>query len=264
MFKTFLKGCVIGIANIIPGVSGGTFAVILGVYQSLINSLEELISFRFKKESIVFLLLIGMGAISGVVIFAKLINYCMGINTANTYALFIGLIIGSIPLIENRYKLRHNLSLINIICFCVSFSCMVILSYLPEFKSLSYELILITLSGFIAMSAMIVPGISGSHILLIIGTYNLILKAISEFNFKLLIPFMVGALVGVITTAKSIKWLLKYKQYQTYSFIMGLVVGSIPYLWFKIDTINNPILFIIILVVSIVSVISLDKLLARQ
>lgn len=225
-------GVIIGVANIIPGVSGGTMAVVLNIYDKLIDSVSN---FRkdFKK-SIMFLLPIGIGAVLGIVAFSKLIEFLLTNYPLATNFFFIGLILGSIPMIfkratEDRFRLS---SLVPFLLFLIG---MLVLSSFSD-GAMSGEVVSQLSTGIfikllvcsaIAAAAMILPGVSGSMVMVILGTYNTVLTAISSMNILMLVPVGIGVLIGIIGGAKVIDLCLKKFPQATFFAILGLILGSI-------------------------------------
>ena len=225
-------GVIIGVANIIPGVSGGTMAVVLNIYDKLIDSVSN---FRkdFKK-SIMFLLPIGIGAVIGIVAFSKLIELLLTNYPLATNFFFIGLILGSIPMIFKRAtedRFRPS-SLVPFLLFLIG---MLVLSSFSD-GTMSGEVVSQLSAGIfinllvcsaIAAAAMILPGVSGSMVMVILGTYNTVLTAISSMNILMLVPVGIGVLIGIIGGAKVIDLCLKKFPQATFFAILGLILGSI-------------------------------------
>lgn len=228
----FFKGMVIGIANIIPGVSGGTMAVVLNIYDKLISSVSDIL--KDWKKNLIFLLPIGAGAGTGIVVFSKLIKTLLEIKPIPTNFFFIGLILGSIPMISKK-ALESKLKVSSIIPFIITFGILIALSIVmpPEVNTTIIRdlnvnsFIQLLIAGIIGASAMVVPGISGSFILLLIGLYTTAITAVAELNIPLLIPIALGVIIGIIFTTKIINKLLNRFPQPTYFAILGLVVGSI-------------------------------------
>lgn len=231
-FFNFLKGMVIGIANIIPGVSGGTMAVVLDIYDNLISSISDFL--KDWKKNLRFLLPIVLGAGSGILLFSKLLKNLLDNYPIPTSFFFIGLIVGSIPLIAKKAN-ETKFKKVNLIPFFITFIFLVSLSIIapPEMnETIIRELsvgafIKLTLAGAIGAGAMIMPGISGSFILLLIGLYTTTITAVAEFNVPILIPIGIGVLLGLVFITKLIDKLLKKYPGPTYFGILGLVIGSI-------------------------------------
>ena len=231
----FLAGVVIGIANIIPGVRGGTMAVVMNIFDRLIEAISN-IRKEFKKN-ILFLVVMGLGAGVGILLFANLISYCRDHFPTATNFFFVGLIFGSIPMVYKRatadsFKVSHLIpfaAALGIMIFTVVFvPGSDTAAVMTELNVLNF--ILLFLASTLAAACMIIPGISGSFVMLLLGTYTTITTAISEFNFVILIPIGLGCAVGILGGAKVIKFLLQRYPQATYFTILGLVVGSIPVL----------------------------------
>ncbi len=227
-----LYGMIIGVANIIPGVSGGTIAVVLKVYDTIIDAISG-VTKNFKK-SVITLLPFGIGAGVGILLFSKIVEFCLEKFPTATNMAFVGLIIGSIPMIySSTFKSKPKLS--TFLCFLAGFGTMLFMLFVtPDDSSatLITELTvanatILFLSGVIAAATMIIPGISGSFVLLLIGVYSSILAAISALDIVLLIPFGIGVCVGILACAKIIEKLFSVFPAQTYSVILGLMFGSI-------------------------------------
>lgn len=227
-----LYGMIVGVANIIPGVSGGTMAVVLNIYDRLISSVSNLR--REFKKSVLFLLPIGIGAVVGIVLFSKLIEFLLTTYPLATNFFFIGLILGSIPMIYKRateQRFRTS-SLAPFLIFLVG---MLVLSSFSG-GAMSGEVVTelsaglfikLTVCSAIAAAAMILPGVSGSMVMVILGTYNTVLTAISSMNVMILIPVALGVLIGIAGGAKAIDVCLKKWPQATFFAILGLVLGSI-------------------------------------
>lgn len=227
-----IYGAIIGVANIIPGVSGGTMAVILNIYDALIGAVSNLRK-DFKKN-VLFLLPIGIGAGLGIILFSKLIEYFLEIFPMQINFFFMGLIIGSIPMIYKRAT-HKAFKPVAIIPFIITFLIMVGLSFLGGDENTGVIIDTITLGsavklvicGAVAAACAILPGVSGSLILVVLGVYTSILAAISSFNIPVLMFAGIGVLIGLVGGAKLIDVCLKKDEQLTFFGILGLVVGSI-------------------------------------
>lgn len=246
MLKTVFYGIAMGVANIIPGVSGGTIAFILGIYDKLTSSIGNFFTCTKKerKEYLKFLIPLFLGIGVGILIFAKIIEILYKIYPQPTSFFFIGLIIASIPIIlkENKGKINKN-SIISL-----AMGILVVLGFLmfrePEsinqlrtnFNLLYYMKLF--LCGAFAAAAMIIPGISGSMLLLILGEYYNILSFINGMKIIPLIFVALGILVGIILCSKLITYLfLNYKNATIYG-ILGLIIASIIGIWPGFDIAN--------------------------
>ncbi|MGL4450240.1 MAG: DUF368 domain-containing protein [Sarcina sp.] len=230
-----LKGMVIGISNIIPGVSGGTMAVVLGIYDKLISTINNF--FKDVKKNVIFLGAIGIGAILGIILFSKLLTYLLdpvnGYMEA-THFFFIGLIIGSLPIIYKKateQKVEKKNYIFLIVAFIIVFG----MSLMGDAESSAAVIrdfsfgaaIKLCIAGFVAAAAMILPGVSGSFILLLMGIYSTVVTAVSEMNIMLLIPVAIGVILGILTMTKLIEALFKRYPQTAYFTILGLILGSI-------------------------------------
>ena len=210
-----LKGFCIGIANLIPGVSGGTMALILGIYEKLIFSL--------KKMDLKFLFPLGVGAGLAILSGAKLVPHLLDTYQEYTFALFLGLIVASLKV---PYRKIERKGLREVIVAILSFILAFYIAGL-EIKTVFSGNKLILVAGFFAMTAMLLPGISGSAILLILGVYRPVLKAISSFDFTTILPFALGALLGIIFFVLVFSFLLKRYHSLSMAFLVGLMMGSL-------------------------------------
>lgn len=227
--KNIFKGIVLGVSNIIPGVSAGTMAVVMGIYDKLIKSISTL--FRNFRGSFKFLFFIGVGVVIGIVFFSRLISYFLTTYPWQMNYLFMGLIAGTFGLLFKTlksYKPRRVHYIFFIITFLIIFG-MEYLNFVDSnnLHSGNINVILLLISGFLASSAMILPGVSGSFVLVLLGVYNNVITAVSQFNLSVLIPFGFGVLLGFILMVKIIEYLLNRFRVQTYMGIVGLVTGSL-------------------------------------
>jgi len=251
----FLKGIVIGIATLVPGVSGGTMAVILGVYDDLIHSIGSF--FEDWKKHTLFLAELGLGAFLALALFSRILEKAI---TASPYImsfLFMGVIIGGLPVLYKKSlttvtKERHYLDYVFLV---IGFFTVLLMSSEPDAvvsmataQGLTGILFLFA-AGIIIAIALILPGISGSFMLLALGLYSLTLNAINEVNIPFLIPLGLGLLVGTLGTTKLIETLLSKFPSQTYMLIIGFVVGSLVGVFPGIP--NNIIIGVISIVVFI-------------
>ncbi len=261
----FIKGMLIGIANIIPGVSGGTIAVTTGVYEKLISIIGNFFK-KFKetfKENIKFLIPIGLGAVIGIVLFSRLLNYLLDNFEMATKFAFIGLILGSFPLIFKN-AVSKGFKKVYLIPFIITFAIGLTLTILKilgvtgaEVESFDINIptiIALVVYGIIAASTMIIPGISGSFVLLLLGVYNPLLEAVGSLNIVVLIPVVIGAIVGIIGVAKIIDVLLNKWHSATYFAIIGFIIGTLPAIFpgfaFNIQGIISIIVLIIGIIIS--------------
>ena len=244
MIKSILKGMVIGIANIIPGVSGGTMMVSMGIYDKLIHCITHLFS-EFKK-SIKFLIPIAIGMGIAIIASSFGLEYLFGHFPIQTNLLFIGLIVGGLPAIAKNVK-GNSIKVGHIIACLLFFALVVVMAVMGETEGnaadMSFNLInVIKLFGvgIVAAATMVIPGVSGSMMLLLMGYYNPILNSINDFIRSLvafdmdgilagcgiLIPFGVGVVVGIFAIAKLVEIVFEKFPFYAYWAIIGLIVAS--------------------------------------
>ena len=233
--KYFISGIVFGIANVIPGVSGGTMLVVFGVFDKITEAISGV-----KKifHNLGFLITFGLGAGAGILLSAKVIGKLFSIFAIQTNMLFIGLILGGIPLIVKIGTSEKKVKPLCIVPFLISMAVVVVLSVLEKMDifTMSAE----NVTGFdmifslkmvvcaaIAAVTMIIPGISGSFMMMLLGVYETIIGALNTLNFYVIIPFAIGALIGIIFGAKLISILIKKNKLMVYSAITGMVIGSV-------------------------------------
>ena len=242
--KELSKGLIIGIANIIPGVSGGTLAVAMGIYDKMISAITHLL--KKPKQSIATLMPYGIGALIGIIGLSFIIEGLFVRYPLPTNLFFIGLILGSVPMLYKKVK-YEKMHTGYIVAFVMTFILVISLSLVKGNQSIQNDLqlnvigvIKIFLVGIIASATMVIPGVSGSMILTIIGYYlpiieriNQIIKALIAFDVLqaiqyalILIPFILGVVIGIFIIAKLIECLLKKAQTLVYWGILGLVISS--------------------------------------
>ena len=227
----FIKGIFVGVANIIPGVSGGTIAVILGIFDRLISSINSL--FTDFKKSFLYLLPIGLGAVVGILALSHLLEFCYKTYSFPTNYFFVGLVAGSIPLIYRKASYK-GIKPTYIIPAVIAFAVVVLFSLLKDpgasanFAEMSVTNAAIFLgAGAVAAAAMVIPGISGSFVLVLLGIYPSVLKALNTFNIPLLLSLGIGIVIGVLLISKLISILMEKAYSVTYFAILGLIIGSL-------------------------------------
>jgi len=240
-FLDILRGAVIGVSNIIPGVSGGTMAVSMGIYDRVIYAVNNL--FKQFKKNFKDLLPIIIGVLVGLFAFAALIGTLLGtkseeipITRLPTNFAFIGLILGGLPAIYKRVNMK-SAGIPGILLFLVFLALVVVLPLLnpPEARNVDHSIGTILLMiplGAIASSTMVIPGVSGSMIMMLLGYYNSVINAMNDLrggdwsSLAILLPYVIGLLVGIVFIAKLMNFLLKKYSALTFSAIFGLVIGS--------------------------------------
>ena len=233
-----LKGFVLGIANIIPGVSGGTLAITLGIYERMIEAISHF--FSNFKDNLKFVMFLGIGIILSLALFSNVIGFCLDNYQFATILFFIGIILGGTPILFKKVKGTINVG--NGLVFLLAFLLVMLMTFISAGdKSISLDTLnigkAITLffGGMIASASMLLPGISGSFVLMLIGYYHPIVNAIRSLtkfenifhNVVVLGIAGVGILLGIVLAAKLIEYLLDKYEIPTYYGIIGFVIASI-------------------------------------
>ena len=228
--SVFIKGFIVGGTMLVPGVSGGTMAMILGIYEDLVKSVSKFL--QQKKKSLIFLAIFCIGAFGGMAIFAKNILSLLNSYHMPVMYFFIGAVAGGIPMIIKSCGLKR-LSLTTAIFPVIGAIAVMSISAIPQNMfapaniSSFYGIFILFIAGFIAAIALILPGISVSYVLLILGIYEEIIKAFDQLNIMYLAILAIGLLIGIISTTRILeKAMTKYKR-ATYLIILGFVIGSI-------------------------------------
>lgn len=244
MMKQILQGMVVGIANIIPGVSGGTMMVAMGLYDRLIHAITHLKS-EFK-ESMKLLIPIFAGAGIAIIALSRLFEFLLATWPIPTNFAFCGLIAGSLPFIFKKVK-GHKVTVSKIIPFLIFFGVVILMALLGETGGASADvsfgfvnILKLFGVGVIAAATMVVPGVSGSMMLMLLGYYDTILKAINDFvdalvkfdmgglatGVGILAPFGIGVVIGIFIIAKLIEFIFSKAEIHAYYGIIGLILAS--------------------------------------
>lgn len=249
--KNIVKGIAIGVSMMVPGVSGGTMAIVLGIYDRLVHSVATF--FKDWKKNLLFLLQVGIGGGIGILIFSRLMEGAMTKYPHIMRFLIMGIIIGGLPLLFKKAQESGNVkvketpaggksatasgstgrSAWDYAFLLLGVAIVLLMSLEPESlirsttdgSLLSY--ILLLAAGFIIAVGLVLPGISWSFMLLVLGMYEITLNAINTLNIPFLIPLGIGLALGTIGTAKAIESLLQKHPRKTYMLIIGFVAGSL-------------------------------------
>lgn len=234
-----LKGVAMGAADVVPGVSGGTIAFISGIYEELIDSISAVklsTLMKWKQEGFLSMwtalngnfllsLLIGIGI--SVISLAKLIRHLLETQPVLIWSFFFGLVLASILYVARQIS-RWNLGVVILLIFGAGLAYF-ITTLSPQTAHISYPFVF--LCGALAICAMILPGISGSFILLLLGMYKPVLDAIHDKDVGLLAVLMSGAVVGLLSFSKLLKWLFDHYENLTLAVLTGFIIGSLNKIW---------------------------------
>ena len=234
VIKDILRGIAIGIANIIPGVSGGTMMVSMGIYDKIIGSINGI--FKDFKKSILTLLPYIIGMLIGILGLAHPIKWGLSVHPLPTAFLFVGLIVGSIPMIVGEMK-NEKTGPFGIVLFVIFFGLIILQQATAGenaavFTASFGDILKMVLLGVIASATMVIPGVSGSMMLMLLGYYGVVTGALTGLfrdfgnSIAVLLPFAVGLVLGIFGVSKLIEMLLKKYKGLTYCAILGLVAAS--------------------------------------
>ncbi|MGE6529786.1 DUF368 domain-containing protein [Pseudomonas sp. NPDC077382] len=234
----YAKGMAMGAADVVPGVSGGTVAFITGIYDELLRSigavpnaipalLKGRIAEAWRTANASFLLILFAGILTSVLSLAKLITYLLEQHPIPVWSLFFGLILVSVHLVSKEIQ-RRNLSRLISLCLGVGFAYWITVAAPMQWSASSVSLFF---AGAIAICAMILPGISGSFILVLLGLYPVVLGAVKALDLGVMLTFAAGCLVGLLSFARVLSWVLRRWRDLTLAFLTGLMLGSLNKVW---------------------------------
>lgn len=226
-----------GVSDLIPGVSGGTIAMVLGIYRRLISGINGLMSKHWKKEIGFFLpLLIGVGL--ALLLVSQLMEMLLEHFPQPTFFFFIGLIVGVVPFLLRKVDYKKTFEPVHYGLLIVAGLLIASTLFLKGdgggevMKSLDLvDYIVLFFSGWLASTAMILPGVSGSFVLLLLGSYQTVIHGLSSFQIPLLLTVGAGIIIGLSLTGKVIAHLLSKYTVSTYAVMIGLVIGSVVVLY---------------------------------
>lgn len=239
-FILFLKGMAMGIANVIPGVSGGTIALITEIYEELICSLKSfdkqalklILNFDLRKfikyTNLYFLGAVFIGSIFSVFTIASLFEYLFESYPVLIWAFFFGLIVASVIFVGKRVQ-EWNIQ--SIITFVLGISIAFSLTFINP-ASENSNLFFVFICGIVGVSGMMLPGLSGSYILILLGNYKLLMvTAVTELNITLLGVFFIGSIFGLMSFSHLLSWVLKNHKDKTLALLTGFILGSLKVVW---------------------------------
>ena len=226
---TLLKGLIVGGTMLVPGVSGGSMAIVLGIYDKLIHAVSALT--RLDKAALFFLCLFSLGGAVGIVLFAKPLLHVMETYPIPTSYFFLGAVAGSIPIMFRQGNIAA-VSPKTFVYILIGAGIVTAFAQLPmdslhgQAENAVLRTALWFVTGFVASIALILPGISVSYLLYLLGIYDQILLAIGSLAFSLLVPLGSGVIVGILATTKLLEKAMNRHPEPTYLIILGFVLGS--------------------------------------
>lgn len=235
-----LKGMAMGAANVIPGVSGGTIALITGIFERLINAIKSInpaaLKLLFKGEfrlfarhiDLYFLMAVFMGVGMAIVSLAKLLEFLFLNYPVFVWAFFFGLVLASVWFVGKTVKKWHLGSVFSFLVGTLVAVLISIMSPASENAAIWYLFV----CGIVAMCSMILPGLSGSFVLILLGNYHLVMiQSVSQFRLDILLPVGAGAVIGLLAFSHFLSWLLKRFPDSTIALLTGFIMGSLGILW---------------------------------
>ena len=276
LFRDFINGLAFGITQIIPGLSGATIAIMMGFYFELLEAINHFT--KDLRKNLKFALPILLGMVFGLILFSSIVNFLLTNYSFPTMLFFIGLVAGILPHIYTKIRADgQKLKAVDIILIAVPFIILVTVSFMQEARVTAPAelidnigipfIIFLFVAGILAAAALIVPGFSGSFILLLLGIYHLAIYSISSIRhllldftnitlmlniIKVLLPLGIGVIVGIISMARLIEKLIKNHNKLLYTLILGLLFGSI-FALFREPTVYQSGVSTVIVIVGIVT-----------
>jgi len=248
MARGVVGGVLMGLANLVPGISGGTMLLAAGVYPAFVNAVAELATFRFRSRSIALLAAIVVAAATAVLLLAGVVKNLVVDHRWVMYSLFIGLTLGGVPVVK---RLARPMTPAVYGGALVGFVAMAALALAQQSGAATTSaaqpgILMFGLAGLAGASAMILPGVSGGYLLLVLGMYVPILSGIDAFKEALrardvgaamspalgvVLPVGIGVVLGVVVVASALRWLLAHREKSTLGVLLGLLVGAVVGLW---------------------------------
>lgn len=235
----FLKGMAMGVADSVPGVSGGTIAVISGIYENLIHALRScnplalLVLVKqgprefWRQIHGAFLLTLGSGVLLSLILMANTVLYLLSEHFVLIMAFFLGLVLASCWMLRRE---TGRWDIINLLLLLAGFG-VTAASFLLNPAVGSTSLLYVFVCGMIAICAMILPGISGAFILILLGAYEQVLDALRSVQMDVVLVFALGCAIGLLSFAHLLGWLFHYYRQRTYAFLVGMLSASLIVLW---------------------------------
>ena len=246
-----IKGIAIGVGAIIPGVSSGVICVILGVYEDLLDSVLNI--FKNFKENIKYLLPITVGVLIGMVLFGKILNYLFYEYPIQTNFTFIGLVLGSIPSLLKQVKKKEKFKFYYIFYLLIAVTIglvMVIMErYIVTSASDKFSFFYLFFAGMCMSAGVVVPGVSSTVILMILGVYSAYITSVARVYLPVLVPIGIGLFIGSLIWMKLVKLLLDRFYVQTFYSIIGFTIGSVfvlyPGITFDLNGVTSILCFLL-------------------
>ncbi|MET3574573.1 DUF368 domain-containing protein [Bhargavaea ullalensis] len=231
-WKNIYRGLMMGISDLIPGVSGGTVALILGIYDNLLKAISGFFSRNWKKQ-LGFLVPLGIGIGAALLLFSRLIDYLLTNHVVPTQFFFIGLVLGVLPFLARESGMKRNFRPVHYVILVIVGIALAMTAFLNPSESepirelTGSKALFLFFSGWLGSMAMLLPGVSGSFVLLLLGAYSTAIAALSDLNLPIIAVIGAGVAVGFIISTKVIHFLLNSFPSVMYAVIIGLIAGSV-------------------------------------
>jgi len=226
-----LGGVLMGLANLVPGISGGTMLLAVGVYTRFIEAIAEVTTLRFRLRSTVLLSVVATAAMAAIVLLAGPVKYLVATHRWVMYSLFIGLTFGGVPIV---WRMARPAQPALYGGTAAGFLVMALMAFTKAGGAADGEWLLLVVAGIAGSSAMILPGVSGAYLLLVLGQYEQILGAVDTLkggdvrgSLGVLVPVTIGVLVGIVGVSNLIRWTLHRYEQATLGVLLGLLFGSV-------------------------------------
>ncbi|GEN45591.1 DUF368 domain-containing protein [Alkalibacillus haloalkaliphilus] len=234
MYQYIWRGMAVGMSEAVPGVSGSTVAMILAIYERLIYNLS-LLSTKHRKEALPFLVPFGVGMVVGFALSIVTIHLLLTHFRAPTLIFFVGIIVGFLPVLwqEGVKQAKRDYRLIDYIVMILFITVVVVASLFSDFNQIELttlaanDVIFLMVAGFVASTALVLPGISGALMLTILGVYELATASLVQMHWPVIFSIGIGVIAGVLFMSRLIQYLLNHYTQSTYAAMVGLVAGSI-------------------------------------
>jgi putative membrane protein len=237
----FVKGVAMGAANVIPGVSGGTIALITGIFERIINAIKNTVSIpsakllfsgKFREwakfTDIGFVIALGAGILAAIISLARLLEYLFDRYPVYVWAFFFGLVLASVWFVSRTIPKRTPV----VIIFFVIGTAIAVSMALLKPSGENHDIFYLVICGAVAACSMILPGLSGSFVLVLMGNYELIMiHAVNEGNLRILLPVIIGAGLGLLGFSYILSWIFKKFRDQTIALLAGFMAGSLLIIW---------------------------------
>lgn len=266
-WRNIWRGVLIGITDLIPGISGGTMAVILGIYHRLVASINGLLS-RDWLASVKYLIPVGLGMVAGIFGFSRVMDWLLSNAEGPTYFFFVGLILGITPYLLRQIDFQRNFTIRHYLLLVVSIVLLILFGLLraedtatvissPNFN----QLIFLCIAGWLASTALVLPGVSGTFVFLLLGLYPTVIAALKDFNLPVILAVGIGVVIGIILTSKIITLLLSRFTIGTYAVVIGMVLGAAIVIFPGLPVgLSDTLLSIVTFALGLIAAVSLGKI----